>query len=227
MSAQDQVNGSITCMLVGNNTVGKTCFLVSYLHDQFPVEYLPATVDTTSITVNVDNDTFQLLLWDTRHSEENRYRTLVYPHIDVFLICVDISNKYSFNNVKDKWFPEINLVVPDAAVLILGCKQDLRIDFDKLLRGYIRSIEYQYRNGIPIEILDIIKIYYYANNKDETVNELMTENDGWCLCKEIGAYKYMECSALNMTGTHAVIDEICRCYIANRSKKVNCGCLVL
>ena len=36
-----------------------------------------------------------------------RVRPLIYPSTDVFLVCFSITNPDSYNNVSEKWVPEI------------------------------------------------------------------------------------------------------------------------
>jgi len=38
----------------------------------------------------------------------DRLRPLSYPQTDVFLLCYSIISKPSFDNIKNKWFPEIS-----------------------------------------------------------------------------------------------------------------------
>lgn len=52
----------------------------------------------------------------------DRLRPLSYPQTDVFLLCFDVSNEDSFENVGEKWLPELAHHIPDVPVLIVGCK---------------------------------------------------------------------------------------------------------
>ena len=47
-------------------------------------------------------------LWDTAGQEDyDRLRPLSYPQTDVFLCCFAVVSPDSYNNVKDKWIPEV------------------------------------------------------------------------------------------------------------------------
>lgn len=46
----------------------------------------------------------------------------------MFLICFAINSKSSYDNVKEKWLPELKKHAPDAASILIGTKIDLRND---------------------------------------------------------------------------------------------------
>jgi Ras-related C3 botulinum toxin substrate 1 len=132
----------------------------------------------------VDNKTVSLGLWDTAGQEDyDRLRPLSYPQTDVFLICFSVDNLTSYQNVKTKWWPEVNHHCPNARSILVGTKIDLREDKDCLER--LRE-----RNQQPISI-----------------------QQGEQLAKEIKARCYMECSALTQKGLKSVFDEAIKLVI--------------
>jgi len=75
----------------------------------------------------VGGKTISLGLWDTAGQEDyDRMRPLSYPSTDVFLVCFALVTPTSFNNVKSKWYPEVSHYCPDAKVLLVGTKADLK-----------------------------------------------------------------------------------------------------
>ena len=56
----------------------------------------------------------------------DRLRPLSYPQTDVFLICFAVNSVTSFQNVREKWSPEVKHYCPNTPVLLMGMKGDLR-----------------------------------------------------------------------------------------------------
>ena len=45
---------------------------------------------------------------------------------DIFLVCFSVISRTSLQNVKGKWFPEIRHYCPDAPIILVATKTDLR-----------------------------------------------------------------------------------------------------
>ncbi|KIM63834.1 hypothetical protein SCLCIDRAFT_1170380 [Scleroderma citrinum Foug A] len=167
------------CVVVGDDTVGKTCLLVSYSTNRFPSDCrVPTVWDNYAVTVMIGKDPYTLGLFDTlAHEDYDRLRTLSYPQTDVFLVCFSVIDPASFENVRKKWFAEVHHNCPGVPCLIVGTQIDLRDD-----NAVIKKLARQ--------------------NQGPVSNE-----SGERLARELGAVKYVECSALKLEGLRYVFDE--------------------
>jgi len=194
---------NIKCVVVGDGAVGKTCLLISYTTNAFPGEYIPTVFDNYSANVMVDGKPVNLGLWDTAGQEDyDRLRPLSYPQTDVFLVCFSVISPSSYENVKSKWYPEISHHAPGVPFLVVGTKVDLRDDDEQVSRLREKGLE-------PI-----------------------SEARGNQLANQLGAKKYLECSALTQKGLKNVFDEAIRTVLTNkapssRKKNASGNCTIL
>ena len=180
----------IKCVVVGDGAVGKTCLLVSYTTNAFPNEYVPTVFDNYTTNVMFRNTPINLALWDTAgQSEYDRLRPLSYPFTDAFLVCFSLVNPASYENVKQKWQPEIRHHCPETPIILVGTKLDIRDDSEQLE-------DMKERGLAPI-----------------------THEQGEQLKRDIGAEKYVECSALTQCGLTEVFDEAIRSVLKPKTKE--------
>ena len=76
------------------------------------------------------------MLWDTAGQEEyDRLRPLSYDNVDVVIICYDVTTPASFENVSVRWAPETRHFCPEAPIILVGCKTDLKSEKNLSAKG--------------------------------------------------------------------------------------------
>ena len=175
---------AIKCVVVGDGDVGKTCLLMMYATDRFPGEYIPTVFDNYSANVMVEGKLINFGLWDTAGQEDyDTFRAHSYPNTDVLLICFSLMNPTSFENVREKWYPEVRLHCNNAPIILVGTKLDLRED-----KGTAFDLKNKWLHPI-------------------------TYPEGLSMARDVGAVKYLECSALTTNGLRTVFDQAIRAVL--------------
>lgn len=171
-------HSKIKCVVVGDSKVGKTCMTIAYITDKFPIDNVPNVLDNHAVTVMVGDESYLLGLFDTAtHETYDRLRPLTYTHTDVFLACFNIASPASLDAVREKWFPEVQYHCPGIPCLVVGTQVDLRDD-----PGVVKSLA---KKGLaPVSF-----------------------EEGEELAMELGAARYVECSAVTKEGLRDVFDE--------------------
>eukprot|EP01101_Sappina_pedata_P012359 TRINITY_DN846_c2_g1_i1.p1 TRINITY_DN846_c2_g1~~TRINITY_DN846_c2_g1_i1.p1 ORF type:complete len:210 (+),score=60.58 TRINITY_DN846_c2_g1_i1:31-660(+) len=188
----------VKCVIVGDGAVGKTCLLISYIENKFPSEYVPTVFDNYEKEIEFEGNEVKLSLWDTAGQEAyTKIRILSYPKTDIFLLCFSVVNPASYINSKDVWHQEIIKNCPQARILLVGTKTDLRDDPNTLE-------ELKSQGKAPV-----------------------TKDMGIQKAKEIGAVHYMECSALTQEGLKEVfdyaLDTVAQAFKAQASESIPTG----
>eukprot|EP00252_Welwitschia_mirabilis_P001872 TRINITY_DN1183_c0_g3_i1.p1 TRINITY_DN1183_c0_g3~~TRINITY_DN1183_c0_g3_i1.p1 ORF type:complete len:204 (+),score=48.02 TRINITY_DN1183_c0_g3_i1:292-903(+) len=114
-------------LLIGDSGVGKSCLLLRFADDSYLESYISTIgVDFKIRTVELDGKTVKLQIWDTAGQE--RFRTITsayYRGAHGIIVVYDVTDKESFNNVK-QWLNEIDRYASDNVnKLLVGNKNDL------------------------------------------------------------------------------------------------------
>ena len=191
----------VKCVVVGDHAIGKTSMLVSHTTGSYASEYVPTVFDNYCANVMVDARPISLGLWDTSATQDfDRLRPLSYKDTDVFVVCYSIVSPTSLENVRIKWIPEIRHHCPDAPLLLVGTKCDLRQD-----KRFLEKIK--------------------SSEMHALVDLARAEETG----TKIAAARVMECSGKTFVGLKDVFDVAVRTALAfrDRPRKEKTKCLVL
>ena len=114
-------------LLLGDSTVGKTCFLLRYTDDTF-IELHMATIglDYRLKTIVLDNQKIvKVQLWDT--AGQDKFRAITrnyYKGARGIILMYDITNIKSYDNIK-KWINEIkDEISNEVTIILIGNKID-------------------------------------------------------------------------------------------------------
>jgi GTPase SAR1 family protein len=96
----------ISCLVVGDEGVGKTSLLMS-LGDYKSTE--------------------RINFFDTKNDHETKslIRNCI---LDLFMVCFSLISPSSFDSAENKWIPQIRYYHPKAKIIIVGTKLDMRDD---------------------------------------------------------------------------------------------------
>jgi len=176
-------------VVCGDGAVGKTCLLMCFTQEMFPREYIPTVFDNYSKNYDFSGRLVRLDLYDTAGQEDyDRLRVICYPNTDVFLVCFSVESEASLNNVKSRWVPELRHHAPEAKIVLVGLKSDLRND-----------------EGLKIKMENENAQFVSKSSCLDTVEELELQG-------------YVECSALKMKNINKVFEKAIEVALGKQKK---------
>ncbi|CAN9124138.1 unnamed protein product [Alternaria alternata] len=119
-------------ILLGDTLCGKTFLASAWSQGDVPEEDTPVMNHFIRSTKIRDRQ-IELVIWDNTGREGyEMMRRLSYEDAHIVLICFDISDPDSFENIDYMWSVEANEYLRDLPKILVGCKKDLRNDNAKL-----------------------------------------------------------------------------------------------
>ena len=155
--------------------------------------YIPTFFGNFVKDVKVDDQDIELALWDFNPDpDQDRLRPLHYPYTDVILMCFSTKDRESFEEVKEKWTPEVKHFCPNVPILLVGNKTNHKIK-EELYNDDVSKIETK-----------------------------VSTKEGQELAKRIRAIGYIECCAKKREGLKEVFDAAACAALYGRPKKKHC-----
>jgi small GTP-binding protein len=187
----------ITCVFIGDGTVGKTCFLSMYIRNRFPTNEM-TELQAYDTQITLDNQQINLKIWDNSGAEDlEMLRTPTYKEANVFVVCFSLVNPTSLKNVRNKWVPEVRKHCRKTPLLLVGMQSDVR---DKFLQN---------RN---------------ENRRNEW--EPIPTSKGEEMKTAINAKRYIECSAKTRKNLKEVFETVIQVVKRQRSGRMRDCCEV-
>ncbi|XP_025771201.1 rho-related GTP-binding protein RhoD [Puma concolor] len=151
--------------------------------------YTPTVFERVTVNLQMKGKPLNLQIWDTAGQVDyDRLRPLFYPDASVLLLCFDVTSPHSFDNIFNRWYPEVNHFCKEVPLIVVGCKTDLRKD-----KSLVKKLR---------------------KNRLEPV----TYHRGQEMARSVGAVAYLECSALLQENVHAVFQEAAEVALSSRSR---------
>ena len=117
----------IKTVAVGDGAVGKTAMYITHNTGEYPAEYTPTVFENYVRRYDLNGIEVDLAAFDPAGGEDfPRLRPLSYPETDVFILCFDVSCKFSQDNISSYWLPELKLHCPRVPIILVATKIDLR-----------------------------------------------------------------------------------------------------
>ena len=116
-------------LFVGEPKVGKTSIIYKLITGDVPEEWrlIAGFSEIPQYDLTLNSLTYNLRIYDSWGYEEyDRLRALLYADTDVFVVCFDISDRQSFESLSTRFIPELNSLMPNTPILLVGNKADLR-----------------------------------------------------------------------------------------------------
>ena len=182
----NEINDSffkINIFVLGNAGVGKTCFILKYINNDFQSNYLNTIgVDLMAKTITLPNDEkVKISFYDT--AGEERYRSISFNLIklaDGILLMYDICDQQSFKAIPG-WLESIrDAKGSNYPIILIGNKCDL---MDKRIvqreegenvaaKNELSFYESSNKEGINIDepVMDLVSIIMKDLKKDKKIN---------------------------------------------------------
>ena len=187
-SEEDQkIKLSLKILLIGDSQVGKTSLLLKYTEHIFPEEHIATIgVEYKDRFIIRDNYNIRLQIWDPAGQE--RFHSItknIYRNAHGVLFVYDITNRESFNNIKN-WIRDLQNVGNDVRAAILGNKLDLESnrvikheEIEEICREYnMPFLETSARENINVnEGFDLIVNELFKDKTQEQIVELFSRKN--------------------------------------------------
>ena len=112
-------------VLVGDDGCGKTSLAVRMSQDLFVDYYSPTDFDDFSAEIQTKKGSCKLTVLDTagRH-DETEIRSLAYKGCDAVIVCFDLTDQSTLENIETHWLPEVKEHCPGVPFYFAGLKRD-------------------------------------------------------------------------------------------------------
>jgi len=114
----DDDDNDKTCkvVLLGNSGVGKTCIIAHFIYNTFEDNIISTNrllYEKTMTYDEYDGKSIKFEIWDTAgHYQYRDVTRLFYKEANIIILVYDITNKISFEEIKNYWYYQIKDYAP-------------------------------------------------------------------------------------------------------------------
>ena len=147
MSKANNYDKLFRYIIVGDMAVGKSCILLQFTDNKFRVQHeLTIGVEFGAKTIELNNKTIKIQIWDTAGQEQFQAITRTYYKGAIgALLVYDITRRDTFTHVT-KWLEEVKSnSSKHICVILIGNKKDLE---DKRQVTYEEGESFARENGL-------------------------------------------------------------------------------
>ena len=147
MSKANNYDKLFRYIIVGDMAVGKSCILLQFTDNKFRVQHeLTIGVEFGAKTIELNNKTIKIQIWDTAGQEQCQAITRTYYKGAIgALLVYDITRRDTFTHVT-KWLEEVKSnSSKHICVILIGNKKDLE---DKRQVTYEEGESFARENGL-------------------------------------------------------------------------------
>ncbi|XP_051490394.1 rho-related GTP-binding protein RhoF isoform X1 [Apus apus] len=199
----------VKVVIVGDGGCGKTSLLLVFAKGAFPEQYAPSVFEKYTTSVTVGKKEITLNLYDTAGQEDyDRLRPLSYQNTNVVLICYDVMNPTSYDNVAAKKKPKQHRKETHQKTPPKKPQPDVKVLF--LSHQWYPEVNH-FCQGVPLVLIgcktDLRKDKEQLRKLRASKQEPITYNQGEAACQQINAEIYLECSAKCRENIESVFKE--------------------
>ena len=185
MTTDNDNSKACKIVLVGDAGTGKTCIISRFVNNHFEKSQMTTACPsfcTKSVTYPEYNKTINLDIWDTAGQEIYRaISKLFYKGASVGVLVFDITNKKTFNSVKEYWYNQLKENTDDnISFTLVGNKIDLfeeeEIKEDEAIE-FAKSINAEFYLTSAKKNVGISDIFLNAGKKFIDPNFSLDKND--------------------------------------------------
>ncbi|XP_052105493.1 cdc42 homolog [Mytilus californianus] len=140
---------TVSCAVVGDGMVGKTCLAKRFAGSQFSDKYIATVSETSTGSVSAYGDKYSVNIHEL---EDQSARSKTITASDVIVVCYSAVDKESFENVKSFWIPMVRKLNKKKPIVLVSTHSDMRDEnntdhvSDSEGQNFMKSINADYYN---------------------------------------------------------------------------------